>query len=171
MNLQARPILARLDGVLVSTDWETRFSLTSLFSLPHPTSNHTSMCLDSNESMEAKRRIFWFEKMWLEAPSCEAVVKESWEIPISSLHQDVNEILAGKIRHLRKIIRMWEKCCFGSIKNKKKEITEEIYILGTLQEVKELSQEELAYLQSLRVIVQNIYKKEEIIWIQRARVN
>jgi len=73
--------------------------------------------------------------------------------------------------HLRKIIRMWEKCCFGSIKNKKKEITEEIYILGTLQEVKELSQEELAYLQSLRVLAQSIYKKEEIIWIQRARVN
>ena len=87
------------------------------------------------------------------------------------LQRDAAEILAHKIRKLRRTMRKWENRCFGSVNNIKKEITKEVYILDTVQEVRELSQEKLANLQSLRVKVHNIYRKEEIMWSQIDKVN
>lgn len=39
------------------------------------------------------------------------------------------------------------------------------------QEERELTQEELTKLQTLRVQIRQIYKKEKIMWSQRARIN
>ena len=50
-------------------------------------------------------------------------------------------------------------------------ITGEIYNLKKIQEERKLTQEELSKLHYLRVQIQQVYDKEEIIWNQRARIN
>ena len=43
-NVQERPILAKLDRVLVSSEWESHFPLASLHTLPWSTSDHAPLC-------------------------------------------------------------------------------------------------------------------------------
>jgi len=62
LNLQNGPILARLDRVLVLSEWESHFLLASLYSLPRPTFDHVPSCLDSRETVTAKRKIFHFKR-------------------------------------------------------------------------------------------------------------
>jgi len=67
-TLQDRLILARLDRVLLSVEWETHFPLTTLRTLPRPISDHTPLCLDTEDTLIAKMKIFRFAKIWLEEP-------------------------------------------------------------------------------------------------------
>ena len=55
--------------------------------------------------------------------------------------------------------------------NSREEIMGEIPNLERSQEERELNYEEICKLQSLMVEIQQIFKKEEIVWRQRARIN
>jgi len=44
--------------------------------------------------------------MSLDDPSCGVVIKESWERLVSCL--DAADVLATKLRRLRKVLRKWE---------------------------------------------------------------
>ena len=61
-NIQDRPILARLEKVLVSSDWETHFLFATLRSIPRLTSNHVVLCINIGDNLATNRKIFHFEK-------------------------------------------------------------------------------------------------------------
>lgn len=48
-NKQSSPILAKLDRILVTTDWETRFPICLAWSLTRVGSDHSPIILDSGE--------------------------------------------------------------------------------------------------------------------------
>ena len=165
-NLQEKPIQARLYKVLVSSDWETHLPFATLFTPPRTTSDHTPFCLDTIEGLVVKRKNFHFEKMWLEEPECQTVVKDSWDAPVDRI--DVADVLSTKLGHLRKVLHKWEQRSFGMILNNKKPIAGEIDILEKFQEHRELSQGELAKLKTMKSKFSKFIKKEEVIWSHRA---
>ena len=67
-NLQERLVLTRLYIGLVSSDCEIHLPLATKCILPRSTSDLAPLCLDTREFLVTKRKIFRFEKIWLEAP-------------------------------------------------------------------------------------------------------
>lgn len=54
--------LAKLDRILVFSDWEARFCLTTALAIKRPTSDHVPICFNLGESREKIARVFRFEK-------------------------------------------------------------------------------------------------------------
>ena len=55
-NKQENPVQSNIDRVLVATEWESRFPLTSLSSLTRLGSDHCPLLLDSEESITQLQR-------------------------------------------------------------------------------------------------------------------
>jgi hypothetical protein len=57
--------MVTLDGILVSTEWETKYPLCSAWSRPRVGSNHWPLFLDSGVNPGRRAKQFYFEKQWL----------------------------------------------------------------------------------------------------------
>lgn len=79
-------------------------------------------------------------------------------------------VLAKKLMHLRKHLRVWAKSSFGSSKLKKIVLMQEVDVFDIIKEGRRLSltnlQQEQAILENLR----EIHRQEEIYWRQRSRL-
>jgi endonuclease/exonuclease/phosphatase family metal-dependent hydrolase len=64
-NNQDDPILAALDRVFVTTDWEQHFPLVSVQALSRVFSDHTSLIIDTSHASHLTPKLFRFEKGWL----------------------------------------------------------------------------------------------------------
>ena len=60
-NMQERLVMAKLDRILVSSDWE-RYQSSKLSALLKPTSDHVPLCLDAQDDSNFMRKLFRFEK-------------------------------------------------------------------------------------------------------------
>jgi hypothetical protein len=65
-NNQKTPVLARLDRIFVSTDWDANFPLTIVKALDMLPSDHNPLLIDTGTSMVKPKQKFRFEKWWLE---------------------------------------------------------------------------------------------------------
>ena len=65
-NYAEVPTYEKLDRILVTTDWEQKFSLTSIQALTREISDHTPLLLDIGKpSHRGNIRNFKFELVWL----------------------------------------------------------------------------------------------------------
>jgi hypothetical protein len=81
-NNQDKPIMAVLDRVLVSVDWEARYPL-AITMLPKGVSDHNPIRLSFGEKMQFKNQVFRLEKWWLEIGEFAKLVKRTWDIECS----------------------------------------------------------------------------------------
>lgn len=91
--------LAKLDRVLVTDSWEARFGLSKVYSIPRPTLDHALKCLDSGEYGPIPKRIFHFERLWLEHNEVHKLIRMNWSLTIRG--SDTTEVLYYKLRRLR----------------------------------------------------------------------
>lgn len=75
--MRTRPSLARLDKTLISNTWERRFPKVWAQSIPHPTTYHALILIDSEEDV-LKKQLFQFENWWLEHEEVHHLIRESW---------------------------------------------------------------------------------------------
>lgn len=61
-NMRDNPSLAKLDRVLISQEWEDRYPLASVASLPRPMSDYVPICLSSGELTQPIKDQFRFER-------------------------------------------------------------------------------------------------------------
>jgi endonuclease/exonuclease/phosphatase family metal-dependent hydrolase len=61
-NNQMNPILAKLDRIFVSTEWELAFPLARVAALPKGISDHTPLLLDAGANCSFGKKKFRFEK-------------------------------------------------------------------------------------------------------------
>jgi endonuclease/exonuclease/phosphatase family metal-dependent hydrolase len=61
-NNQADPILAKLDRILVTIDWDTKYPLTKMKTLPRGFSDHCPLRIDFGGKAQFKESLFRFEK-------------------------------------------------------------------------------------------------------------
>ena len=65
-NSAENPTFERLDRILVSTDWEQKFPLSTVKALTRQISDHTPLLLDTNQaSHRGNTPVFKFELGWL----------------------------------------------------------------------------------------------------------
>ncbi|CAI9090064.1 OLC1v1024754C1 [Oldenlandia corymbosa var. corymbosa] len=118
-------VLKRLDRLLFTQEWLTLFPVALIHHLNRSTSDHAPLLLQYKAEMEAKPRLFRFQKMWLQRNNFLEVVKENWEQPI-----DHHGMLAFslKLRRLKARLKEWNKVEFGDVFQNLKEAEEDVRI-------------------------------------------
>jgi hypothetical protein len=65
-NNQESPIMAALDRILVSIDWDAKYPLARLIMLPKGVSDHNALRITFGDKLQVKEPLFRFEKWLLE---------------------------------------------------------------------------------------------------------
>jgi hypothetical protein len=108
----------KLDRVLVCTEFESKYSYTTVHTLTREISDHTPLLLSTNNSASTYQPQFKFELGWLLRDGFCEMVSEVWQ----------NTLVSGspierwqiKIRMLRQHLRGWAKHESGVYKKKEK---------------------------------------------------
>jgi hypothetical protein len=117
------PTFEKLDRVLVSTDWEIQFPLTSVEPKDRNIADHTPMVINTEASTHLTRnKPFKFERGWLATPL------ERWQF---------------KIRRLRQHLRGWARHTVGSYRKEKKTLLCLLDNLDKKAETDQLSDQEV----------------------------
>jgi hypothetical protein len=116
-NNQVNPIMATLDMVLVSTQWEAKFPLDRVTNLPRGVSDHNPLLLNIGDKDKGKSYTFRFEKWWLKTVDFEDMVKRCWNIDCP--HSKPIDRWQFKMRNLRKKIKEWSRNVDAELRKKR----------------------------------------------------
>jgi hypothetical protein len=120
-NSRESPTYETLDRILVSTDWETKFPLSTVQALTREISDHTPLFLNTGTKCNAKKQpIFRFELGWLLRDDFHELVKEVWSK--EKRGSTPLQRWQFKIQRLRQFLRGWAKNTSGSNKKEKAKI-------------------------------------------------
>lgn len=81
-NSQENPTLEKLDIILINTEWEAEFPLTTVKGLVRVISDHNPLLLDTVD-MKINTPIFRFELGWFLREDLEEIVKSISDIPLT----------------------------------------------------------------------------------------
>jgi hypothetical protein len=76
-NNQTNPIMAKLDRMLASVDWDLKYLVARLTVLPRGLSDHNPIQVQFGEKPQVKETIFRFEKWWLDMEDFVEVVQKA----------------------------------------------------------------------------------------------
>jgi hypothetical protein len=133
--------MAKLDRVLASVEWESRYPLAKVIVLPKGVNDYNLVMVDCGRKIQDKDHLFRFEKWWLEIEGFSEVVIKAWESEFQ--HIDPLETCQFKIRLLRKKIRGWHRNIEAYVKKKKVDILGKIDLLDKIAELHQLSDQEM----------------------------
>jgi hypothetical protein len=120
-NNLATPTYEKLDRILMMTEWEEKFPLSTVQALTREVSDHTPLLLNSSEpSQVATQPIVKFELGCLLRDEFKEMVRDIWTNTIVGMTP--MERWQGKIRRLRQHLGGWAKNISGHYKKEKKEI-------------------------------------------------
>jgi hypothetical protein len=102
-NNQKNLMMAKLDRIFISTEWEKSFPLVRVLCLPKSISDHTPLLVDSGENCTFGKKRFRFEKWWLERSDFRSMVERAWSLDCSGLTS--MDRWQNKIRYFRRLIR------------------------------------------------------------------
>uniref|UniRef100_A0A2N9IE82 Reverse transcriptase domain-containing protein n=1 Tax=Fagus sylvatica TaxID=28930 RepID=A0A2N9IE82_FAGSY len=113
----------RLDRAVATPEWLLRFPLARVHHLDVRWSDHKPLWVSTNPMIRSTRKPFRFEEVWTSDQGCEEVVAKAWKksvngVPMFSVWE--------KIHTCRRELRSWSKHNFGNIKNKIKEIENQL---------------------------------------------
>lgn len=89
-NNQGNPVMATLDRILASTDWDALFPLTLIKPLPRIGSDHAPLLLDTGGPTVSGEKKFRFEKGWFSIEGFTAFVEKIWNSPSLSKFGSLN---------------------------------------------------------------------------------
>lgn len=162
------PTYAKLDRVLVSTDWKQKFLLATVMALPRDVSDHTPLLLQTgNASFRGNSQWFRFELGWLYRDGFLDMVAHMWRRE----NRGANPLQRwqNKIRVVRRYLRGWAKHCLGANRKKKRSITERLDELDKKAESCLLTYQEWELISSLSTELAKMRREEEIYWAQRSK--
>jgi hypothetical protein len=126
-NNQRNLIMAKLDRVFVSTEWERAFPLVKVLSLPNNISDHTPLLVDSGENCAFGRKKFRFEKWWLEREDFTSIVEKAWALYCTGL--SAMDSWQVKVRYFRRLVRGWEANVIAELNKHKQSVAAEYNLL------------------------------------------
>jgi hypothetical protein len=80
-NNQKEPTLEKLDKVLMSREWESRFPMAHVYKNSRRVSDHNTLILTTTVGSCKKTIDFHFETSWLKDPEVIRSIQEIWEKP------------------------------------------------------------------------------------------
>jgi hypothetical protein len=98
-NMQADPLLEKLDWVFSSASWTSSCTSTIAFPLVKPTSDHNP-CVISIGTKIPKAKISRFENYWMNHESFQEIVKKVWESCVPPMNSAKR--IYAKFKTLRK---------------------------------------------------------------------
>jgi exonuclease III len=163
------PTFERLDRVLVSTEWEIQFPLSTVEPRDRNISDHTPLVLSTGASTHTSHtRPFKFERGWL--------LREDFYDMVANIWQSENagstslERWQSKIRRLRQHLRGWAMHTAGSYKKEKKKLLALLENLDKKAEDSSLSDQEINLKHYLKERLVSLLREEELKWYERAKV-
>lgn len=168
-NKRANPVLANLDRILVSTEWEERFPLCLTWSLTRAGSNHAPIILDTGEHGAPRPRYFHFENQWLLLPDFRQMVEDKWQTSKERRPIDCYSLDGwhGSLCHLRQHLNGWNRWRIGQQNKEKDDLIKKMGEIDKEAELRALSMEDWLLREELESKLELIYQMEEIYWQQR----
>lgn len=105
-NMQAIPLLEKLDWVFTSAAWTTSFPATTVQILGRPTSDHVPYVIKIGTSIP-KSNLFRFENFWAEHDDFLAVVDFHWNS--TAYYANAALTLSRKFKQVRAGLKKWSK--------------------------------------------------------------
>jgi exonuclease III len=163
------PTYEKLDRILVSTEWETQFPMTSVETRDRSISDHTPLVLSTGSSTHYPRtRPFKFERGWLLREGFYAMVADIWQSENSG--SSPLQRWQSKIRRLRQHLRGWAANVAGTYKKEKKAILDLLHKIDKKGEHGCLSDQEINLKQYLKERLVTLLREEELKWYERAKI-
>jgi len=158
----------KLDRILVCTDFETMYPLTTVLALTREISDHTPLLFSTNNLSSSYQSQFKFELGWLLRDGFCEMVREVWQSTL--VEGSPIERWQAKIRRLRQYLRGWAKSVSGAYKKEKMNILNKLDELDKKAETVSISQVELDLKHVLNERLAELLREEELKWYQRAKV-
>jgi hypothetical protein len=105
-NMQADPLLVKLDWFLTSNNWTSDFPNTAVKALPRPVSDHIP-CVISILSSIPRTKIFRFENFWTQHPGFKETVKCAWQKNVRK--PNAAATISAKLKNVRQALKQWSK--------------------------------------------------------------
>jgi exonuclease III len=105
-NGQEWPILARLDRAFFNHEWNSSFPMSSLTSLPRPTSDHVPIVVTASTKIPCNP-CFRFENAWLLDTSFLPSTIPHWNRAVPA--RNAAAVLAAKVKRFRFAAKVWKK--------------------------------------------------------------
>lgn len=80
-NNQEHPILAAIDKIFCTTNFELKFPLAFVTTISRASSDHVPLILNLGIEEVKKPSIFRFEKWWLQQPDFKELINKLWNTP------------------------------------------------------------------------------------------
>ena len=162
-----RPGLAnikeRLDRALVNTRWTEIFPRALLKHFPSNSSDHIPIVLFTEGEEGSRPRPFKFEEIWTREEASNLVVENAWrlKVPGSPMFR-----LCKKIKQAKLELKLWNRSCFGNVQSKIKEAWKNLDQIQNLDPNPQNLEKEA----NLCMKIQELLKREEILWRQKSRI-
>lgn len=101
-NKQSSPIMAILDRVFISVDWEEHFSLATARSLTRVGADHNPLLVETESEVSIRSTIFRFENAWLNQEGFREWVISKWPQRHKSYILDHWNIVSSMLRKTMK---------------------------------------------------------------------
>ncbi|XP_050259856.1 uncharacterized protein LOC126704915 [Quercus robur] len=162
-----RPGLAnikeRLDRALVNTRWTEIFPRALLKHFPSNSFDHIPIVLFTEGEEGSRPRPFKFEETWTREEASNLVVENAWRLnaPGSPMLR-----LCKKIKQAKLELKQWNRSCFGNVQSKIKEAWKNLDQIQCLDPNPQNLEKEA----NLCMEIQELLKREEILWHQKSRI-
>lgn len=166
-NKQDCPILAKIDRIFVTTGWEQFFPSVKVKGLDKPPSDHNPLLIDTGDNAFFGKKIFRFEKWWVQKESFTKIVGKAWAQPYQSANSV--DVWQFRIRTFRSLARGWAANEVASMNREKVLLALEYNTLEKDMESRALTDHELLRLKQVTRELDNIWALEEIKAKQRSR--
>lgn len=159
-NSLANPTYEKLDRVLMTTEWESKFPIVSVHALERGVSDHTPLLLDTGSAaFIGNHKQFKLELSWLTRDDFHDCVVEIWNKPVKG--RNSVQRWNNKMSALRKHLRGWAAHMSGMYKQEKKSLQSTIDELDIAAEVRVLTEVERDQLTQARDRLVMLLREEE----------
>ena len=158
--------MSRLDGFLVSTDWESHCSKVIQRCLLMPVFDQFPILLDS-DGVRMGPSPFRFELMWLKFEGFKEILNGWWQN--LQFHGSFSFILTAKLKALKGILKTWNKEVFDKVETNKKDALCRVTFWDDLEKERGLGLEEVEERAKARDDFKSWALLEEISWRQKSR--
>lgn len=166
-NNQENPVMAKIDIIFITTDWDANFPLARVKALNRLPSDHNPLLVDTGEDFSRPKKKFRFEKWWLEKDSFLEIVRKTWAAPCNE--RNSLDRWQFRIRTFRRLTRGWAANEIAAMNRQKATLAEEYNILDLKAEQNNISEEERVKMSEISKLLEDIWALEEIKARQRSR--
>jgi hypothetical protein len=166
-NNQDNLILAKLDRIFATIDWEAVVPLVRVTALPKDISDHNPLLIDFGYDISFGKKKFRFQKWWLERGDVKEIVVKVWTS--KCLSNDPMERWQSKIRTFRRLVRGWVNNVIPELNKEKQRNIAEYNLLDEEADGRVLENHEKERMKFLAREVEKMWCLEEIRARQRAR--